>query len=146
MFMLNKIFCQMGPQMAAKKVCFTQQLKAKHIWNQQFKGQGLQNLKYLVPMQTKMRRLVEQNRERHLATMDWSDLSGEGNNNWSEAAKMVGAIFKSCEGTWMQVWSAAWLFRLFPRFCWHQNKGCVSLYTPYNKMQLLFRCQQHQPR
>ena len=49
-----------------------------------------------------MRRLVEQNRKSHLSTVDWSDVS-EDDANWSEAAKMVGAIFKSCEGTWKQV-------------------------------------------
>ena len=36
-----------------------------------------------------------------------------------------------------------WPFRLFPRFCWHQNEGFVSLYAPYTKAQLLFWCQQH---
>ena len=29
-----------------------------------------------------------------------------------------------------------WPFRLFPRFGWHQNKGCVSVYAPYIKQHL----------
>ena len=49
-----------------------------------------------------VQRVVHQYRERHLSTMEWSDLS-ESNSDWGEAAKMVGAIFKSCEGTWKQV-------------------------------------------
>ena len=49
-----------------------------------------------------MRRVVDQNRERHLSRVDWGDLS-EGDDDWGEAAKIVGAIFKSCEGTWKQV-------------------------------------------
>ena len=46
--------------------------------------------------------MVDQNRERHLSRVDWGDLS-EGDADWGEAAKIVGAIFKSCEGTWKQV-------------------------------------------
>ena len=27
--------------------------------------------------------------------------------------------------------TTGWPFRFFPRFCWHQNKGCVSVIAPF---------------
>ena len=46
--------------------------------------------------------VVDQNREHHKSVVDWIVVS-EADTNWCEGAKMVGAIFKTCEATWKQV-------------------------------------------
>ena len=38
--------------------------------------------------------------------------------------------------------NTGWPVTLFQTSHWHQNKGCVLVYAPYTKTQLLFRCQQ----
>ena len=47
------------------------------------------------------------------------------------------------EGKTLRIEITGWPVTLFPRFCCHQNKGCILEYGPYNKTQVFFWCQQH---